>query len=442
MARWVQGGVKSLLLPGGALLLLAVFVVQTGWLPISAPAVDFYYYAVFAAGFLLAWRFHSGRILLVLATLVLAHRAVGFFADGRIVSAGPGRIAFEAVALLLPLNFIVLSAGRERRFAAAGTAPYLVLLLIESVFVAVIARPGAIESPALLRAAPFGPHLSQWTQIPQLALFAFGVASGVLLVRFVRYRKPTEGGLFWALAAAFAGLQSGAGGKVGNAYFATAGLILAASLVENSYLLAYHDELTSLPGRRAFNEAVLTMEAPFAVAAVDIDHFKLFNDTYGHDTGDQVLRLVASHLAQVAGGGRAYRVGGEEFSILFPGKSMKEVVPHLEALRVAIPESRFRLRVASERRSVPRGADRRAAKTGRGRSRRKAVDPRQSALPFMENAMAVTVSIGVAEGNTRMPDVDQVIRAADRALYRAKQSGRNRVETARSRTLRFKSNIA
>ena len=123
-------------------------------------------------------------------------------------------------------------------------------------------------------------------------------------------------------------------GPAATAYLATAGLILVSSIIENTYFLAYHDELTSLPARRAFNDALLRLEEPYAVAVVDIDHFKSFNDTYGHDTGDQVLRLVAAKLAGVTGGGRAYRVGGEEFSILFPGKSAKEAMPHLELLRI------------------------------------------------------------------------------------------------------------
>ena len=102
------------------------------------------------------------------------------------------------------------------------------------------------------------------------------------------------------------------------------------SIIENSYLLAYHDELTTLPSRRAFNDALLRLQDPYSIAVVDIDHFKRFNDTYGHDTGDQVLRLVAAGLSRVTGGGQAYRCGGEEFKILFPGKTTAEVVEHLE----------------------------------------------------------------------------------------------------------------
>ena len=66
--------------------------------------------------------------------------------------------------------------------------------------------------------------------------------------------------------------------------------------------MVYQDELTALPARRAFNDAVLHLQNNYTVAVVDIDHFKKFNDNYGHDIGDQVLRMVAGKLARVSGG--------------------------------------------------------------------------------------------------------------------------------------------
>jgi diguanylate cyclase (GGDEF)-like protein len=250
--------------------------------------------------------------------------------------------------------------------------------------------------------------------------------------------------LLWALAATFLTLQTNPVDRIGVAYWATAGLVLLASIIENTYVLAYHDELTSLPARRAFNEALLRLETPYAIAVVDIDHFKSFNDTYGHDTGDQVLSMVAARLARVSGGGQAFRVGGEEFSILFRGKSMKEVVPHLDSLRIAIEEAKFRVRSTPERRSNLRDGGRRKEdkKATEARSRSAA---RKLSAESATGELSVTVSIGVAEPAPKAHEVEQVIQAADKALYRAKKAGRNRVETAsetRSRTPRLKRNIA
>ena len=435
-----KGTLKSLFVPGGLLLLAAVVMLSGGFLSISAAAVDFYYYAVFIAGILLAWRFHSSRVLFALIMLLLAHRAIDFFSAGHAVSVGAGRIAFESVAFLLPLNFILLSLGRESGLSIPAVTPRLVWLFLESVFVAVICRPGTTASPAFIRVALLSRSLFHWTKIPQLALLAFGVAFAVLLVRFVRHRKLVESGLLWALVATFLGLQANALDRIAIAYWATAGLLLVASIIENSYVLAYHDELTSLPARRAFNEALPRLEAPFSIAVVDIDHFKSVNDTYGHDTGDQVLGMVAARLSRVSGGGQAFRVGGEEFSILFPGKSAKEVLPHLEELRTAVEQSTFRVRSLPERRSAPRGAGRRIAdKKGTTRRSRPSKFPVDASV----DGLSVTVSIGVAESGPKAREVEQVIEAADKALYRAKRTGRNRVESASdSSRPRMKRNIA
>ncbi len=479
---WSIKTLKSLLLPGGILLIAAAVVFREAFGPIPAAAIDFYYYAVFAAGLLLAWRFHSSRLLFVFLTLLLSHRAVEFFSSGRIAGAGPGRIALEVVTFLLPLNFIVYSMFRELGLAVPALIPRLAVLFFESVFVAVICRPGSISAPAFLHPGFLG-NLSA-TPIPTLSLLVFVAAVIVLVVRFVLYGKPIESGMLWTLVAAFFSFQSGGVGKAATAYMATAGLILVSSIIENSYLLAYHDELTTLPARRAFNDALLRLEEPYAVAAVDIDHFKKFNDTYGHETGDQVLRLVASKLASVTGGGRAYRVGGEEFSILFPGKSVKDVLPHLELLRSVIEASHFQLRGGQERRAfaagqppsrptaakpdsqsvrpqetrAPQGrsqeassrdavqdrrsADRRAESRRttalRGKSRPSRTSPSDSG----STPLSVTVSIGVAQPDAKARVPEQVIQAADKALYRAKQSGRNRVESSTSRPAKSRRNIA
>src|SRR5258708_12981696 len=74
---------------------------------------------------------------------------------------------------------------------------------------------------------------------------------------------------------------------------------------------------------------------------LDVDHFKKFNDTYGHDSGDHALRMVASKLAHVSGGGRAYRYGGEEFAVVFPGKSLAEAAVAMDKLRRVIEHASF-----------------------------------------------------------------------------------------------------
>jgi diguanylate cyclase (GGDEF)-like protein len=408
---------KAWLVPGGLLLALAVVLVDGPLLGRVAASLSFYYFAVFAAGLLLAWRFNSSRVLFSLLTLLLAHRAVEFFSEGE-TRFGPGRTSVLLAALLIPLNFIALAWMRERGLIIAGIAPRFGLLFLESVVVAVWCRPENNRT---------GAHPSG-SAVPPWVLVSFAVALGYFVVRFFQTRKPIEPGFVWSLAAVFLWLEFGPTGIVANVYVPTAGLILAASLIETSYVLAYHDELTGIRGRRAFNEALLSLDQQYAIAIVDIDHFKKFNDTYGHDVGDQVLRMVASRLSQVGGGGQAYRCGGEEFAIIFRDTSAKDAFEKLEALRRTIQKSTFRFR-GQERRSVvrPEESDR----------RRPAKHTPAGGRPPALEELSVTVSIGVAEPGTRYREPERVIQAADKALYRAKHNGRNRVELASSAPLRI-----
>jgi diguanylate cyclase (GGDEF)-like protein len=335
--------------------------------------------------------------------------------------------------LLLPLNFVLLSFQQEKGFAVSSIAPPSLLLFFESVVVSVLCRPDS--SAAAQRAMH---HASTRPPLPFATILTFAAAAVVLLIRYLLFHKPVEGGLLWALAASLLSLYFGGVGRIPTAYFAAAAFILAGAIVETSYMLAYHDELTTLPSRRAFHDALLRLEAPYSIAMFDIDHFKRCNDTYGHDAGDQVLQMVASRLARVTGGGQAYRCGGEEFAIVFPDKITSDVMEHLEALRVAIEASKLRVR-GPDRRQETRGPDRRTQRT-RSRTRGEAI--RQLSRSASPTEISVTASMGVATSRRENPTAEEVIQAADKALYRAKAAGRNRVESAESPRRRTRSKAA
>jgi GGDEF domain-containing protein len=417
---------KSLVLPGGLVLGVAALLFQTGLMKIPAPVLEFYYYAAFASGLVLAWRFHSSRVFSALVLLLLAHRAVQFFLAGQLPTPGPGLTALEAVSFLLPVNFALLAITRERGFTLAAAAPRLLVLFVESVFVALICRPEPAAGAGLFHGALLNRTWFAWTPIPQISWLAFAVAIGILVARCVTPHKVTENGFAWTLLSFFLALNGGGVRHTARAYVATAAAILVASIIETSYAMAYHDELTGLPSRRAFNEATGRLEAPYTLAVVDIDHFKKFNDSYGHDTGDDVLCMVAGNLANVTGGGQSFRIGGEEFTILFPGKPAQDVIVHLERLRVTIESSVFRLR-GSDRRTAPRGPDRRKSGAQKRKTSRKTA---QGSYRSVARDLSVTVSIGVAEPSPKHPGFEEVIKLADKALYRAKNAGRNRIEMA------------
>lgn len=233
------------------------------------------------------------------------------------------------------------------------------------------------------------------------------VALLVLAVNAVRSRRAPEAGLAWLTLAIAAALSAPTGSTARGLWVLGGALVLLIALVESAYAMAFHDELTGLPTRRALKQALAGLAAPYAIALVDVDHFKSFNDRYGHDVGDQVLRMVASRLGAVGGGGQAFRNGGEEFVIVFAESGKPDVLPHVEDVRARIAGAAFALR------TLPRPSNKKAL-SARGKGR-KATDHLQ-----------VTVSVGVA-GSSANKSAEDVMKAADKAMYRAKEEGRNRV---------------
>jgi diguanylate cyclase (GGDEF)-like protein len=241
------------------------------------------------------------------------------------------------------------------------------------------------------------------------AVVAWGV---VTLVLRVRSGKSSGESLMMSclVGTAFAGWTFGYGpDSLSETGFRVLCLLASlpslASVVEHSFRLAYIDELTEIPGRRALVESMQDPDQVFTLAMLDVDHFKKFNDTHGHEVGDHVLRMVAARLATVGVGGTAYRYGGEEFTVVFPGKRSEEVVDELERLRELVEQSPLVLRSPDRPRKKPNNPS---------RSKRK------------KPSVSVTISIGAAT-RTKNEHWERVMKRADRALYKAKEEGRNRV---------------
>jgi diguanylate cyclase (GGDEF)-like protein len=383
------------------LLLGATVVLKTASIREAvATSAPVYSWVIFGAGILLGWRFKRSQLVAALAVLFAAERAIAFFpAVGQ--SAPVGRIVFSAIALLLPLDLAALAWLSERTMSTWAGRLVLGVILGEPLAIALLLRPELTPVVQALQQGIGGLH---FTKIPPLALLAFLVAIVLTVLRFIVRRTVIQASLAWALLAALLGLSGD--GAASTVYLATGGLVLIVSLIETSHRMAFSDELTGLPSRRALTDALIRLPELYAVAMIDIDHFKKLNDEHGHAAGDQVLRMIGSTLTRTEGGGRPFRYGGEEFAVLFPGKSAEEALPYLEDLREAIEASSFTIR-------------------GRDRPRVKPEKPVRSTGG--RRRLSITVSIGVAEPEEIGVDPEDVIRAADQALYRAKRTGRNRL---------------
>ncbi len=393
----------------GAVLLGAAILVRWGGL--STPVVaEYYSWASVIAGIGLAWRFRSSRVLFVVTVLWLSERAL--LLAGNVDPTASA--AFHLISLLLPLNLVFFELIGESGLGLTALGSGFGILTIEAAFVGVLSRMENAEFASWagrnwLPADWFG-----WTRMAQPALLATSIAFAVLATRVVLARKPVESATWWALISAIVGFHFS--GRTTGVFLSTGVMMMAVAMVETGYRLAYHDELTGLPGRRAFNQMLMSVSGEYCIAMVDVDHFKNFNDTFGHDTGDQVLRMVASKLARVGGGGKAFRYGGEEFAIVFSHVAADVAEDHLEVLREAVAHSAFNVR----------GPDR----SDRRRPERRYAPPGRRPVGKKPDVASVTISLGLASWSSRLWSPEMVVEAADRALYAAKKNGRNRLEIA------------
>ncbi|MEM7352923.1 MAG: GGDEF domain-containing protein [Acidobacteriota bacterium] len=373
--------------------------------------------AALAATFLLAWRFHRGRLATAAFLLASCTEVVALSA------ALPEGLLRSAVAFLLPLNLALLSIVGEWRILSLGGLLRLGVVALQGAAVTALHRGHAPQAADWLQRSWV--DLQTGVAMPQTALFAFASAAALLLLRLILRRTALEAGLLGALGATFLAFEL----TTRPLLFLTAGgLVLLLSQIENLFALAFADGLTGLPSRRALDERLRQLGRRYAIAMVDIDHFKRLNDRHGHEVGDQVLRRIAGRLAKVKGGGTAYRYGGEEFTILFPGKSAAAVEAHLGDLRRSIAEAPFIVRGAQRGTKAHRKARSRRGQ-GNGKKSLK-VTGKKSLKVTGKKSLKVTVSIGVADRHEKRKQVDDVLKAADRALYKAKRAGRNRVVKA------------
>lgn len=379
--------------PGGVLLIAAWSLNHE---PVvrhaAAPYAPYFCFGALAAAGLLSWYHDQSRLLGVTTAVALTVWALERWPDG--LNNAP-----LAATFLLPLNVVFFASSRERGVLSLDGAIKIGIVGVQVALVVWLVQPDirAIESLLRLGSRPDG-----WSSLPLPAQLSFAVAALTLLTLIGARRTKVEQGLFWALIAIFLGVQN-ADAEALLLYAGTTGLVLVFAVLEHGYDIAYRDELTGLLGRRAFTSMMESLGRTYAFAMCDVDHFKKFNDTYGHDVGDDVLKMVAARLSHVDGGGRVFRYGGEEFLVVFRGRSAIDAKPFMDSVRQAIAETGFVVR----------------------REDRHVRSPRDRAADQQKPTVTVTISVGIADKSVRHSTPELVLDAADRALYAAKAAGRN-----------------
>ncbi|MCK9453698.1 GGDEF domain-containing protein [Sulfurimonas sp.] len=349
--------------------------------------VPYLFYAISVLILWVSWHFNRNRFIFIIIPLLLI--SIGF----EYLSANKKTDLFFYASVLYPLHLLLFLSLRERGLFSIWGILKISLFLFEIASVAYLVAYPQSDLIALLKIKLFALSFYPLQDISvAVGIFVLFIISALLIFnRYLLY----NGSFLVIVIAFYAGFYFIKTPHALELSMLAIGVIIFILLIRESYRLAFYDELTSLPGRRALVEDMAKLGMKYSLAMIDIDHFKKFNDTYGHDTGDEVLKMVASRLANVGGGGKAYRYGGEEFVLLFPSKDSDESYTHTDILRDAIAKSPFSVR-----------------------------NKKSSKRIF------INISAGVVQKSSKDRDPFAVMKRADNALYKAKKAGRNLVVKA------------
>jgi diguanylate cyclase (GGDEF)-like protein len=376
---------KNVAIPFLIALLSALVVYYQAKIPSFLLGISPYIlYLLSAIVVFISWHFNRNRFLFVLFPLLLVYIGFEFFSPSK------ATLLFKYASLLFPVHLIIFLFLSERGLLSVWGYLKIAFLALE---IAVVLW--FVYYPSELILDIFKIKIFAFNSFPLsdisiavgfLALFI--LIALVMFNHFLMYNTAFLNILISFYASLYFirtdyALESG---------FIAIVLIILVLLIREAYRLAFYDELTSLPGRRALIEDMAKLGRKYTLAMCDIDHFKKFNDTYGHDTGDEVLKMVASKLSQISGGGKAYRYGGEEFTLLFPSKDVDASAIHADSLRENIAKTPFVVRNKNSAKKI-----------------------------------YINISVGIVQSSKEDKDPFATMKRADNALYKAKKAGRNRV---------------
>jgi len=369
------------------------------------------YLAFGLVGFL-GWRLNQSRILMIALLMIGVFYA--FVHTGFLASTGIGTIRLRQIlSFAFPLALLLVFLSKEARLLTKQSLLRVLLAL----------NPIALMCAWFIFSPESFHQIVTWSPVPldtRFKLPHLSVISIFALLVFLFANKDKKIHPFMVAVVismipfftmAHIGLVCGNRQSLlahTLIAFSAISIILLHAILRMYWRRVYVDELTDIPNRRALDENLATIDGIYCLAMIDIDHFKKFNDTYGHDEGDNVLRFVASIIEKIRGG-TVYRYGGEEFCAVFENTSMKDAFNASDKIRQRLAERRFYIRKKKEKKPASMGK-KKGSKSKAGAK--------------------VTISVGIACPDRKNPTPEKVFKLADNALYKAKKSGRNRVVVA------------
>ena len=362
-------------------------------------------FVIFIIGMGLSWIFHHSREF----NLFLLFTIIYISLDNYIWNSElkvDSQLAYLLLVSLIPINYLFNFLSRERGILNQYGIRRFIILAVQLYCIAWVLEHPYPPIKEYFTFAPFKYSILKITDITQPLIAVLLITVLFILFRLLQTSSILVSGVLSSLIAITSAVHFYQQPQLATIFILLAGLLIISSITINAYSLAYLDELTNLPSRRALTQNISTLGKNYCIAMVDVDHFKKFNDKYGHDIGDQVLKKLASQLRQVRGG-KAFRYGGEEFTVLFPNKNLHEARLFCNELCSNVASNPFMLR--NKKRPKTKQPD---------THKRKQHEVRP---------LKITISIGVAENSQEFETTQEVIKQADKALYKAKSNGRNQV---------------
>ncbi|MGR4998757.1 GGDEF domain-containing protein [Vibrio celticus] len=364
-------------------------------------------YILLSVAVLLCHTFRQGRMAMVSLTMLVAYLIIQVRLQTPL-NTGTTLLELSILAALVPVTCLLVYAFPDNGVNSKSMLLYAIVLILFMVWAQLIVshfHAGGFKSwsEGLLFI------VRDFSKLPFVLVLYSLCLLGLTAILVLVYNRSIDVVVYSAILLScctfiFFDVQ-----YISSTMFSLSGTLIIVYVMSASHDMAFNDQLTNIPGRHALEVDMKHLGRKYSMAMVDIDHFKQFNDTYGHDIGDDVLKLVARILRETTGGAKAYRYGGEEFTIIFKGKHSEQVKEHLQALISEVQNYDMTIRNSHERPDDHEVGMKKRGKNGKP-----------------SEVVNVTVSIGLSDSTTtRHPE--EVLKLADQALYKAKETGRNKL---------------
>jgi len=317
---------------------------------------------------------------------------------------------YQILCIGTPIMLVMTFIGKESRIFKFKSLARVLILFTPLFFLVgwFLFSPGTFQKMVSRDIFPLGNLLI----IPQMSFISISILAFLSIISTDDKIKPFIQATLITLIPFLVAAQAGMKGEFESelitihtlAAFSIASFIHLHAIFRMYWQRVYIDELTQIPNRRALDEHLQTLSGNYMIAMMDIDHFKSFNDRYGHDEGDNVLKLVGKSLNNDMG--NTFRYGGEEFFAVFEGRDCNSAFSVADRARKKLSKREFFIRPPQKIRKTTSEKQRGKSKTNMKKVR-------------------VTVSIGLAKPDEAHQTPTEVMKLADEALYKAKNKGRN-----------------